>query len=83
MSRGGRKLTTIPYVVRHHSATPICLRTQTILRGTQPRLEFFVNDVDVSIMNQYTPNELRMRVAGGPLWNAFLDEEYVALCQRG
>ena len=38
------------------------------------------NDVDVSIMNQYTPNE-RMRAAGGPLSGTLSDEEYeLVLC---
>ena len=38
------------------------------------------NDVDLSIMNQYTPNEACRR-AGGPLSGAVLDEEYeIVLC---
>jgi len=33
------------------------------------------NEVDLSVMNQYTPNE-RMRAAGGPLAGAVSEEEY-------
>ena len=33
------------------------------------------NEVDLSVMNQYTPNE-RMRAAGGQLAGAVSEEEY-------
>jgi putative pyruvate formate lyase activating enzyme len=38
------------------------------------------NEVDLSVMNQYTPNE-RCRAAGGPLSHGLDDEEYeIVLC---
>ena len=36
------------------------------------------NEVDLSVMNQYTPNE-RCRAAGGPLARAVTDDEYEAV----
>jgi putative pyruvate formate lyase activating enzyme len=38
------------------------------------------NEVDLSVMNQYTPNK-RCRAAGGPLSHGLDDEEYeIVLC---
>ena len=36
------------------------------------------NEVDLSVMNQYTPNK-RCRAAGGPLARAVTDDEYEAV----
>jgi len=80
--RGGRKLRdddtmTRGIIVRHlvlpGHADDSCAVLDTVwaLCG---------NDVDISVMNQYTPNE-RCRAAGGPLASALDEDEYeVVLC---
>ena len=82
MSRGGRKLDDdgrmLQGIIVRHLVMPTHADDSCEVLNRVWNLCH--NDVDVSIMNQYTPNE-RMRAAGGPLSGTLSDEEYeLVLC---
>ena len=82
MSRGGRKLDDdgrmMQGIIVRHLVMPTHADDSCEVLNRVWNLCH--NDVDVSIMNQYTPNE-RMRAAGGPLSGTLSDEEYeLVLC---
>lgn len=82
MSRGGRKMADdgrmLQGVIVRHLVMPT--HADDSCEVLNQVWNLCHNDVDVSIMNQYTPNE-RMRKGGGPLSKTLSDEEYeLVLC---